>query len=181
MPVQVDLLSGLPLFIGLSSVELEEMASLLETTESKPRDVLIREGDPPDHPIYILLKGAVEVVKHGVDNRDHIISTLGAPSVFGEIEVLARRPAIASVLTIGPVLLAKLRRELRRGVFDELCQQNRPGMLKVVRNLATTLAYRLAATDERLAAYFSTSAPDEAAALGQMRNLLYSSWQTAKD
>lgn len=176
MPVQVDVLAGLPLFKGLTTIEIEELASHLDTDEAGDKAVLIREGDEPNHPIYILLDGTVEVLKHGVDGRDHVISSLSAPSVFGEIEVLAHRPAIAGVRTTSPVKLALL----NRGVFDELCAGNRPCILKVIKNLASTLAYRLAATDGRLAAYFGVTRPD-AETVGQMHSFLYSTWHTDKD
>lgn len=176
MPVQVDVLAGLPLFSGLSTIELEEIACHLDIDEAGNEAILIREGDEPNHPIYILLDGSVEVLKHGIDGRDHVISSLSAPSVFGEIEVLAHRPAIAGVRTTSPVKFARL----NRGVFDELCADNRACILKVIKNLASTLAYRLAATDGRLAAYFSIAHPDSEA-IGQMHSLLYSTWHTDED
>ena len=177
MPVQVDLLANLPLFDGLSTVELEELGSHLESAEVDAKQTIIKEGDQPDHPIYILISGNVEVIKYGIDRRDHVISTLAAPSVFGEIEVLARRPAIATVCTVSKCRLALL----NRGVFEELCNNNRSCILKVVKNLATTLAYRLAATDGRLAAYFSLTQNNDPEAIGQVHKTLYSSWHTAVD
>lgn len=176
MPVQVDALADLPLFRGLTTVELEEIASHLVTEELDNKQIIIKEGDEKGHPIYILLHGNVEVVKHGVDGRDHVISSLAAPSVFGEIEVLARRPAIAGVIALTRVELALL----NRGPFDELCAAQRSCMLKVIKNLATTLAYRLAATDGRLATYFNLSSPANRDAIGQLQNVLYSTWHPNK-
>ncbi len=176
MPVQVDVLADLPLFKGLTTVELEELASHLVTEDFDSKQIIIKEGDKGAHPIYILLHGNVEVVKTGVDGRDHVISSLAAPSVFGEIEVLARRPAIAGVIALSKVELALL----NRGPFDELCTANRSCMLKLIKNLATTLAYRLAATDGRLAAYFNLSSPANRDAVGKLQNVLYSTWHTNK-
>ena len=173
MPVAVELLSDLPLFKGLSTIELEEIGSHLVIDEKQAKVHVIKEGDAPGHPIFILMSGSVEVIKHGLDGRDHVISSLAAPSVFGEIEVLARRPAIAGVVSVSPVKVALL----RRGVFDEMCSANRPCILKIIKNLATTLSYRLAATDGRLAAYFNSSTPEHRDALSRMRTVLYSSWE----
>jgi hypothetical protein len=61
---------------------------------------------------------------------------------------------------------------LRRGQFDELVAADRTAILKVVNNIARTLAYRLAATDGRLAAYFG----GDNDALGQARQTLYLGW-----
>jgi CRP-like cAMP-binding protein len=174
MPVAVDALTNLPIFRGLDSVELEELASHLVATVVEPNQCIIKEGENKSHPMYILLAGNVEVAKFGIDGRDHVISSLSAPSVFGEIEILVRRPPIASVIARSRAELAML----NRGVFDELCELQRPSMLKVIKNLATTLAYRLAATDGRMAAYFNVSSPQARDALGKMQNVLYTSWHS---
>jgi CRP-like cAMP-binding protein len=174
MAVDVQLLTSIPLFKGLTAVELDELASHMQAGQAEPGQVLIREGDPPGHPIYLLTAGSVDVVKHGVNGRDHIITTLLAPSVFGEIEVLACRPAIAGVVASSTTRFASL----GAAAFDALCQADRPSILKVIKNLARTLSYRLAATDERLASYFSLHKSEERQALGQVQNLLYAGWQT---
>jgi CRP-like cAMP-binding protein len=168
MPVPMTLLSDLPLFKGLTSVELEEIAAYLEQIEMPGKATIIKEGDEPNHPLYILLAGSVEVLIRGYGDREHLITSLNAPSVFGEVEALARRPAVAGVYSTTPIKLAIL----RRGTFDELQQQKRPSVLKMISNIARTLAYRLAATDARLAAYFS----GDRNALGDVRNTLYLGW-----
>ena len=171
--VDTKLLAGIPLFRGLSTVELEEIASHLTERKGVPQECIIKEGDPPGHPIFVLMRGAVEVLKGGVDGREHVISSLAAPSVFGEIEVLAKRPAIASVVATTNVELAML----KRGVFDEMAQQDRTAVLKIIKNLAQTLSYRLAATDERLASYFDVGDTTMRERLGLVRTVLYSSWK----
>ncbi len=173
MHVEASALVDLPLFAGLSTVELEEIVSLLVQKRIAARERLIREGDPPGHPIFILLAGSVEVTKAGVNGRPHVISSLSAPSVFGEIEVLAKRPAIASVTAVTDVEVA----ELPRGAFDELAAQSRSSVLKIIKNLAQTLSFRLAATDEQLAAQFDTGDSLSRAKIGLMRSVLYSSWK----
>lgn len=173
MGVDSALLTDFPLFAGLSTVELEEISSHLTTKDVPALERIMREGDPPGHPIYILLAGSVEITKTGIQGHPHVISSLAAPSVFGEIEVLAKRPAIASVTATSAVRVAML----KRGVFDEMCQQNRSAALKVVKNLAQTLSYRLAATDERLATYFDHGDKGQRETIGAMRSVLYSSWR----
>ncbi len=174
MPFDTEPLAALPLFNGLSSSELEEIAIHLEVMDRPAATQIIKEGDTASQPLYVLLSGAVEVIKRGLDGRGHVISVLSAPSVFGEIEVLARRPAIAGVTATTPVKLALL----RRGAFDEMCAAGRPAALKVVRNLAQVLSYRLAATDERLAAQFDLSVPAFYEKVKQLRHLIYSGWRS---
>lgn len=173
MPIDTEVLQSLPLLRGLTSSEVEELAVQLEITAVAAGESIIREGDPPGHPLFILLEGSVEVIKRGMDGRGHVISSLSAPSVFGEIEALARRPAIATVNAVTAARFALL----KRGVFDEMCTNNRPAALKMVKNLAQVLSHRLAATDERLAAQFNLSMPGAEAEVGELRRVMYSSWR----
>jgi len=172
MPVEASSLVPVPMLVGLDSTEVEEIAAQMTAQNIKAGQTIIREKDAPGHPVYVLLAGVVDVVKQGVDRRAHIIANLSAPSVFGEIEMLARRPAIASVVAATDVTLALL----HRGAFDELVAAGRPAVMKIIRNLAQTLSYRLAATDERLTAFASIATDHERAQLGEVRALLYSGW-----
>jgi CRP/FNR family cyclic AMP-dependent transcriptional regulator len=165
-----ELLATVPLFRGLTSAELAELAPRLVESRAQPEEPIIREGDPPGHPIYLLLKGSVEIVKAGVDLRSRVIASLSAPSLFGEIEVLARRPATAGVIALSECELALL----PRSVFDDLTSASRDGVLKVVKNLAAILSYRLATTDERLAAYFDIGEEAARTCIGEARSAIYS-------
>jgi CRP/FNR family transcriptional regulator, cyclic AMP receptor protein len=173
MPIDADTLAELPLFKGLNTTELEEIAAMLSLDAVPAGKTLIREGDNAAHPIFILMQGTVEVVKQGLDGRGHVISTLAAPSVFGEIEILARRPAIATVNSVSDVRVATL----GRGEFDRMCGANRSAALKMVRNLAQVLSYRLAATDDRLAAQFDLSIAGNVVKVGELRQALYGGWK----
>src|SRR5688500_18863355 len=130
MPFPAEILASLPLFNGLTTVELEEIAAQLELAELPSRTIIIKEGDEPTHPTFVLLTGSVEVTMRGQGTRDHIISSINAPSVFGELEILARRAAVAAVVSVTPVKLARL----RRGLFDQLLEADRPAILKMVKN-----------------------------------------------
>ena len=169
MPVDMEILKSLPLLRGLDTTELEEVAALLGFQEVRAGEEIIREGDNTEHALYFLLQGSVDVIKRGMDGRGHVISNLSAPSVFGEIEALVRRKAIASVTASTPGKLALL----RRGVFDEMCHDNRSCALKMIRNLAQVLSYRLAATDDKLAAQFALEVPGA----HEIRKVIHSGWR----
>jgi CRP-like cAMP-binding protein len=173
MPIENEALQGLPLFASLSTTELEEVSTQLDVTTAEPKAELMREGDSGGHPLFILLSGAVDVVKRGMDGRGHVIASLAAPSVFGEIELLGRRRASASVVATSRVRVA----QLRRGIFDEMCNAGRPAALKIIRNLAQVLSYRLAATDDQLAAQFDLAVPGVKEKVEELRRVIYSTWQ----
>ncbi len=173
MPIEIDSLQGMPLFAGLSTTELEEIAAHLEPHAAAVGEELIREGEDVRQPLYVLLAGSVEVIKRGVDGRGHVIATLSAPSVFGEVEALVKRRAVATVRASAPVRVGRL----RRGAFDEMCAAARPAALKIISNLAQVLSYRLAATDCQLAAQFELRAPGADASIGEVRRVLYTAWE----
>jgi CRP-like cAMP-binding protein len=173
MPVDMECLQDLSLLRGLNSVELEELAAHLDEAHMRAGEEIIREDDPPGHPLFFLLKGSVDVIKRGVDGRGHVISNLSAPSVFGEVEALVHRRAIAGIVASTDIKVARL----RRGVFDEMCKAQRSCALKVIRNLAKVLSYRLAATDEKLAAQFDLAGPSNDTKLMELRQVIYSGWR----
>ncbi len=77
---------------------LEICAELPERTFA-PGEILVREGVPSSHEIYILASGALEVVKDG----DVSISTLTDPgAVVGEMSLLLGVPHTASVRALEP-------------------------------------------------------------------------------
>jgi len=172
MPVELETLKSLPLLQGLDTTELEEVAAHLSFQDVGAGEEVIREGDEARHALYFLLQGSVDVIKLGMDGRGHVISNLSAPSVFGEIEALSRRKAIATVTASTPCKLALL----RRGVFDEMCRDNRSCVLKMIRNLAQVLSYRLAATDDKLAAQFALGAPGA----DEIHKVIFSAWDDGR-
>jgi CRP-like cAMP-binding protein len=169
MPVELETLRSLPLLRGLDSNELEEVAAHLALRDVPASTEIIREGEDSAHALYFLLQGSVDVVKRGMDGRGRVISSLSAPSVFGEVEALSHRKAIASVLASSSARFAVL----HRGVFDEMCAANRSSALKIIRNLAQVLSYRLAATDDKLAAQFALEAPTAK----EIHRVIFSDWR----
>jgi CRP-like cAMP-binding protein len=149
-PAQNDMLARVPLLHGFAPEEVAEIAAALQYEETPPNVAIISERSATVCGLYFLLSGTAEVRKRGYDRRDHIITQLIGPTIFGEIEMMARRPAIASVVTCTDVMTAMLSTD----VFDDMSASDRPCALKMTRNIARTLGCRLAATDERLAACF---------------------------
>ncbi|WP_342373800.1 cyclic nucleotide-binding domain-containing protein [Myxococcus stipitatus] len=92
-------------------------------------DVIIRDGDPTDG-LYVLLSGEVEVHKDG-----HLLTRLKEGDLFGEISLLQKTPATATVMASRHTTLLRLPRE----DFDALISSH-PQILVLVSEL----------TDERL-------------------------------
>jgi CRP-like cAMP-binding protein len=90
-------LGRVPLFSRCSRKELEFLASRTDEVELKAHYTLIKQGSPTDT-FYVLLDGDATV---DVDGNER--PALHAGDFFGEISMLDRGPATATVVTATPV------------------------------------------------------------------------------
>lgn len=93
---KVDLLKKVPLFARCSPTSLESAAANTDEVDVVAGRTLIRQGEPSDT-FYVLLDGAADVVIDGKNRRK-----LGPGDFFGEISMLDRGPATATVTTTMP-------------------------------------------------------------------------------
>jgi CRP-like cAMP-binding protein len=92
-------LARVSLFAHCTSKELEFVASRADEVDVPAGRQLLRQGDPGDT-FYVLLEGEADVEVDG-DQRP----TLEPGSFFGEISMLDRGPATATVVTRTPAHL----------------------------------------------------------------------------
>ena len=90
---KADVLGRVPLFAQCSRKELEFLASRTDEVDVKAGHTLIKQGSPSDS-FYVLLDGEATV---NVDGHDR--PSLRAGDFFGEISMLDRGPATATVVT----------------------------------------------------------------------------------
>jgi CRP-like cAMP-binding protein len=93
MANKVDQLRGVPLFSQCTKQELEFLASRMDEVDLPNGRTLIEEGRPGDT-FYVLLSGEAEVRRGG-----RKVDTLRTGDFFGEISMLDRGPATATVVT----------------------------------------------------------------------------------
>jgi len=94
---KVDRLAHVPLFAAASKRDLEFLASRIDEVQLKPGQTVINEGQPTES-FFILTSGNVQVTRGGKS-----VARLGPGEFFGEIGMLDRGPATATVVTDGPV------------------------------------------------------------------------------
>jgi CRP/FNR family transcriptional regulator, cyclic AMP receptor protein len=94
---KAEALSRVPLFSRLSRKELEFLASRTDEVDVKADYTLIKQGSPADT-FYVLMEGEATV---NVDGKTR--PSLKAGDFFGEISMLDRGPATATVVTTTPV------------------------------------------------------------------------------
>ncbi len=93
---KVDRLGHVPLFSGLSKRDLEFLASRIDEVQLKAGQTVIAEGQPTES-FFILTSGNVQVSRRGKP-----LAKLGPGEFFGEIGMLDRGPASATVVADGP-------------------------------------------------------------------------------
>jgi CRP/FNR family transcriptional regulator, cyclic AMP receptor protein len=136
MQAKEDRLKAVPLFSHCSKRELEFLASRVDEISLPAGKRLLVQGQPTDT-FYVLLDGQVEV---SVDGRP--IKQLRAGDFFGEIGMLDRGLATASVTTTEPVnTLALSHAQFRDAIKgnDALVLQVMAAMAQRLRENATQL------------------------------------------
>src|SRR3989338_486639 len=78
------LLAGVPLFAGLSEVELRQVAQVAVPRSYAAGEVILREGDPGDT-CYVLRSGRARVVREHPDGRAITLHNIGSGEIFGEL------------------------------------------------------------------------------------------------
>lgn len=101
-----------------------------------PGVALFREGDSSDDTMFVVLEGAVEVV-----HNDHVVETVEAGGMIGELALIDTVPRSASAIAATPCRLARVgKRE-----FMFLVQEHPTFALQVM----TVMAERLRRANDR--------------------------------
>ena len=93
---KVKIISGVPLFAGLSKRELAQVASIADEIDLGPGRTLIREGER-GREFFILLDGSADVTRKGKH-----LATRKAGDFFGEVALMCNVPRVATVITTSP-------------------------------------------------------------------------------
>jgi CRP/FNR family transcriptional regulator len=136
-----SLLERTPMFAGLSSTELDELAKVAVPRSYESGQVIFREGDEGDT-CFVIRSGAVKITReHG--GRTIALAELRAGNTFGELSMFGGevRSATAQALeaTLAVALLA--------GDVRRLLASNPEIAMKMLE----TMAHRVRATNQRLA------------------------------
>lgn len=138
----MDSLRRVQIFGGLSDEELLKVANLCKIWRVAAEQVIFREGEDGDQ-LFIIHEGTVRVSlttrdQHGTVSQG-TINMLYAGQSFGELVLLDGITRTATVTTVVPcVLLVIQQRD-----FSALCEANPRIGYRVMRHLASDLAYKL--------------------------------------
>src|SRR5581483_5113817 len=109
LPVSAQSVSQIPLFAGLSQVDLDALLSNFEEC-SYPADSLVFKKGEYDPALYVLLNGAVEIVLDVPGSQEAIIARLKSNDVFGESTFFCPAPHSAVVRCVEPSVMLRLSR-----------------------------------------------------------------------
>ena len=114
-PVEIALhLKSLPLFEGLTTRQLMDLANEVREEQHNADTVIFREGDPGNC-LYLIVEGQVRVTRGETLLRDQ-----GPKSFFGEIAVLEGENRTATVTANTPVRFLRLDRDDLLRLMEEL-------------------------------------------------------------
>jgi len=100
-----NVMSISPLFKDFDQAEQKQIVEKFRLRQAAPGEMLIKEGSQSDG-LYVVLHGRVEIAAQTVD-----LATLKEGDIFGEMSLLTRQPATATVTSQGNSLLLRLPRD----------------------------------------------------------------------
>ena len=118
-----------PMFKDFDAGERKSVVERFKMRQATAGEVLVQQGKPSDG-LYVVLHGQVRVVKKTSDDADVELARLKEGDIFGEMSLLTRKPATATVTAIGNTIVLKLPREN----FQELILTH-PQILELVSEL----------------------------------------------
>ncbi|HYV65594.1 MAG TPA: cyclic nucleotide-binding domain-containing protein, partial [Myxococcales bacterium] len=127
-----------PLFKDFDPAERRQLVEKFKLRQAAPGEMLIKEGAPSDG-FYVVLHGSVDVQAQKVN-----LARLREGDIFGEMSLLTRQPATATVTSPGNAILLRLPRDK----FQELVVTH-PQILALVSELTDQRAAATRAALER--------------------------------
>lgn len=136
---KVAAVSRVPMFANFSHRELEFLAKEMDEVDVAAGTTLTTQGKP-NHTFHIILEGAANV-----DVDGGTVAKLGEGDFFGEISMLARGDAMATVVATAPTRLMVLSHEQ----FRDAVRGNEHLLAAVMEAMAERLRDNSQTTAER--------------------------------
>jgi len=143
-----DFLLNTPLFDGLKTNEIENIAKHLSFIELSKDEILFREGEKGNCVCFVV-EGTLDVIKQSLTGESVIITALHRGRSIGEMSIIDDFPRSATVKARTQVKLVILTRE----GFDLLLKENPQVGIKILKKISRLLSLNLRKTSSRLADY----------------------------
>ncbi len=134
-----QLLKRVSLFRGLTTDQLEQVATLTHSEFFKPHDTIFTQG-APGTTMYLIGKGQVEIRVSDIKGQTHSALILGEGQVFGEMALLDQGTRSATVVALDDETLLY---EIKEPDFTALCIADTAIGYRMMRNLALDLSFKI--------------------------------------
>ena len=131
-----DTIRSIPIFSGLSREDVAKVLGKLEEVSFETGATIFSQGEHGDA-FYLIQSGAVQVLLEGGGDKSEVVAILGQRDWFGEMALLSGEPRSATIRTIKPSSLWRLRRE----DWDELIEKHPTWLLQFCATLSKRLSY----------------------------------------
>jgi CRP/FNR family cyclic AMP-dependent transcriptional regulator len=143
-----DFLLNTPLFDGLKTNEIKNIAKHLSFIELSKDEILFKEGEKGNCVCFVV-EGTLDVIKQSLTGESVIITALHRGRSIGEMSIIDDFPRSATVKARTQVKLVILTRE----DFDLLLEENPQVGIKILKKISRLLSLNLRKTSSRLADY----------------------------
>ncbi len=133
-----QVLSQIPFFKDMDDEYLEMLSDKMRIINANPGTLLIAEGSTCQR-MYFIIDGTVKVFRRTSKGRAENICELNSPNYFGEMSIIDGGPRSASVSAKTDVVLAELKWEDVKYLFDDKPEI----MCYIFKNIGSTLSMRL--------------------------------------
>jgi len=138
-----NILSTIPLFRGLGSVELEWIAQRAHR-RMFPSGANIITAEQPGEAVYIILSGTVKIHIEQTDGRDVVLSIIGSGDTLGEMSLIDSAGRSASAISLEDSFLLWMDKNAFQQMLD--------GFPPVAHNLVRILSARVRLANELIQA-----------------------------
>ncbi len=137
-----QLLILVPLFRGLTPEELSPLWEQTQEYRFAPGEALLRQGEPGQG-LFLLTSGMVAIQVKTFTGEERTLVHLGPGQILGEIALLDKGPHTASAVAVQPTQALFIPAES----FWRFCEERHPTGIKLLRNLAADVAFKLRHAD----------------------------------
>jgi CRP-like cAMP-binding protein len=174
--IDITLLQGFHCFHGISEEEASAVTHHLEMEHLPPGHVLFRQGDPCDA-MYLLYSGRMDIEVSVSGCPGHLLTTLEAGTIFGEIGLLLNGPRSTTAVAGTPVDLLRI----SRTAFEDAIERGESWTTRFLLASAQGLANRLLDVGSQLVVAIGNlekggTKPKETRELELLRNRLLTQW-----
>ncbi len=112
-------LQNIPLFSGLSAIEIKTLEKYVRLMECKRGDIIYEQGSEPDA-FYVIISGRFRVIQKTKSGETRVVAYYHRGDYFGEISLLTEKPHSVSVQAVNDALLFKIDKKDFMKILSEM-------------------------------------------------------------